>query len=841
LIITSVVAIPLTTHTAGALPGNAVDNPANVWAPYGPRVSRLVLNYYGDPSAELSDFVAGKLDLTDWTVPFGAYSSYDANPDITISPVQGEYSIFGIFFNGASSTWNAWGCNWSNSTGTTFDSQCGIEMRQAFAHLVNRGDFANSMAARPAVGIADPNPPTSVPAGSSLATQCSWDEGVMVKYATGCYNHWGGLQPGAYSITGSGSCNPTTPGSGPIQLYQNCNAGLGFPPPGSPDFCAAALHVITADIATGMTSNCILTGVNSGVFSQPLRLFIRRTNPRLTLGQQFVNQLNALFGGTAAVILPPRPCIGIGPCYNLFPEPGADWWDAYTYGYSLPGPFGGTSLFPLYDSQFSSSNGTPGTGTPCTGAIGGDTPENPSSACNPRLDALLAAQNSSPDVAAYSTNTLAAYDYFGRIVVDIPVYSPGMRIAALTCVGGLVNARGFGYNSYFDLLNAHQRTGCVASNPAYSFGGGDSTTLRYGQASDTTELNVFNAQTVWEYQTIGEIYDTLFQANPVSPNEIFCWMCNSYAVSVDSSGNTHFLVQLRQNLRWQDGVPVDARDVAFSLLSLRDLAPVAGGALQGLLLNVQVISNTTLDIVFQGRSILYPVDLETFIIPRHLWQCDLVSENDCAAGDALVNMMNPGAVVQYSNAGVNVPSGARVDPSFDPLANHALIGSGPFECKSLFPEDLGSIGTGCTKNADGTRGAQAIPIGGEAVLNVFDNTANSSDPFDQYMRSFNPSWGTGSGTAAESGQFQEFSYADQAKAGYVTLFDLASIAACFGASGPTTSCSASNYAYWQRTVFETTPGTISREAAIVASHYGDTYVSPYSWNSADLENIVSYP
>jgi hypothetical protein len=407
-------------------------------------------------------------------------------------------------------------------------------------------------------------------------------------------------------------------------------------------------------------------------------------------------------------------------------------------------------------------------------------------------------------------------------------------------VANLVNAKGFGYNAVIDLMNAKRDASYTPANGIYAFGGGDATTLRYGQASDTSQLNVFNAQTVWEFQTIGNVYDTLFSSNPDSPSAIFCWMCNSYQVTVDGSGNTHFLVQLRQNLRWHDGQAVDASDVAFSLLALRDLAPVAGGALQGLLLSTQVLSSTTLDIVFAGQSILYPVDLEVFVIPRHIWQCSGVA--DCANGAVLVANAG-GSQAQYTSAGagINVPSAARVSTSFDPVANGVLVGSGPFVCKSVFPSDLGTVGTGCIKNADGSRGGQAIPIGGTAFLQAFDNTGTSADPFNQYFRSFNPAWGTGSGTAAQSGQFQEFSYADQGKTASVTLTDLASVAACFGASGATASCTAGNYAYWQRNAFETTPGTISREAAIVASHYGDTYVSPLAWNTASLENIIAYP
>jgi len=50
--------------------------------------------------------------------------------------------------------------------------------------------------------------------------------------------------------------------------------------------------------------------------------------------------------------------------------------------------------------------------------------------------------------------------------------------------------------------------------------------------------------------------------------------------TVDAAGNAHFSIELKNNLYWQDGVKIDASDIAFSLLALRDYAPAIGGALQ---------------------------------------------------------------------------------------------------------------------------------------------------------------------------------------------------------------------------------------------------------------------
>src|SRR5438309_11179077 len=113
-------------------------------------------------------------------------------------------------------------------------------------------------------------------------------------------------------------------------------------------------------------------------------------------------------------------------------------------------------------------------------------------------------------------------------------------------------------------------------------------TLRWGQASGTDQLNIFTAQTNEEFSVLGEVYDKLFSSSPVQPGNVFCWICDSYFTTIDANGNEHFLVELRQNLRFQDGASMTAWDVKFSLLNLRDHPSAAGRNLFNLL-NIQVM------------------------------------------------------------------------------------------------------------------------------------------------------------------------------------------------------------------------------------------------------------
>ena len=859
IVLTTVLAIPLPTHPAGAIPGNDVLSPLNVWTPYGPNpnaVNKIQYQYYASETSEFQQFELGKIDLTDWELPPAKYASYDANPDFLLTPNQGQYGDYGTYFNGLSSRFTVspetgqgpfWGCNWNTGTpGTTslqtYVSACGINMRQAFSHLIDRPTFANNFGGLAALQC--DSPPAKSPTCVTVTQQCAWD-----------------------------ALSPTC-----IDAYRIAPNSSGFAAPGSPDFCAAADHMMAAGVATGKTAGtCVLTGVNAGVFAHPLRDMIRNNDPRrLAMGNGLMNAVNQLFGGQ--VVSPTYGNIrqiGFPIVFSDPPDGPLDDWDAYTFGYLLGSPYP-DHLYGLYNSVFASNY--------CGTGIASGEPNNPQFVCTTTIDSATLAAAQTADVPTFTSATLAAFDQLGKIAVDIPVFTPAIRIPALRSVDGLVNVKGVAYNSAQDILFAHQGSYSPV-NPIYTFGAGDPSTLRYGQASGTSELNVFNAQTVWEFQAIGEIYDTLFTANPVNPGAIYCNMCTFYQLSVDSALNTHFLVELRQNLRWQDGQRVTASDVAFTWLNFRDAPTTISGNLPGLLLSVNVLDSSTFDVVWLGQSISFPVYMENFIIPQHLWQdpaCTTITGGQivcpltdlpggpysaCPVGTPTiisgVTFCLPGSSAgSYGNVSVVDP--AKVSQNYDPLTDGTLIGSGPLACLSVFPSDLGKVGTGCGKNADQSRAGQALGIGATLLLQSYDfvHNAGVTDGNLQYMRSFDTTYGTGASSAAkESGQLQEFRWADSYSCGAATtcgaqdaqisIRDIGSAAVCFGAvlqpSTPSGTsipdCVETNLHIWTHYINVSGQSSTSTTYSIIRNHFDDTIVFPFLWNNgpSGLQNIVPPP
>ena len=778
-------------------PGSAVCVPPTPWAPYGPFVNKLQFKYYPGDFSEFNDFSNGQLDLPDGGavqtgIPPPLWSHYDNFADFVLSQGQPNFFYYGVQFNYGSSTWAAWGCDWQHG-----NSPCGVEIREAFAHLVDKQRFVTDGPLQgAAVAISDPSPPAKLqpngqPYASSLQEQCSWDTILAHGNCTSAFN----LAP--------------DPG--------------GFAQPGSPDFCAAVDHLIQATVyapALGLRrdpnaaldqfgNHCGIDPASPGLpnmVAHPMRDVIRTNppTPRAILGVDFTNAVNLLFAGNNLnhrcqdlLILGGNCGEKVVTCCDPLSFHPTDDWDWYTYAFLAQGPYP-DHLYDLYDSEFASNL--------CGGPLI-TSPSNYDFLCIPDLDTATSNAATTNDVNLFTQNTLQAFHVFGSHVGDVPIFTPLIRTVALRSMAGIVNAQGVGYPNFWSLLNGHKGD-YVPLDSRYQFGGGDPTTLRRGEAFPTDSLNVYDAYFSVDFDVLSEVYDTLFTANPVLPTQVFCWMCNSYTQTVDRSGNTHFLVELRQNLRWQDGGLVDAKDVKFSLLTQRDQSALLFYVLSALL-DVKVISTNLLDIVMQGQSVSFLPNLSLVpIVPRHIWELSV----DTTYGD--VGTVNP----------------SKLDPSYDPVTSGTLIGSGPFICESIFQEDLGRVGTGCAQNSDGTRGGQSLDPGATVILQSYDRTnePGTVDPFLQWFRTTNAAWGTGSGTATFSGQFQEFSWADKYDNATVTIQDLASVEACFG---KTSSAGCADYFYWLRPGFHPgTPGTISSEVVIVLSHLDDTWVYPFSWN-----------
>jgi len=181
------------------------------------------MTFYGDDTSELNAFETGQLDLMDAgqggsMPPVSGWAAYEANPDWLITPTQGAALYHGMYYNlddttdASGTVWHSWGCPFAHG-----NSACGIEIRQAFAHLIDRPRFVSDGPLQGGgVALADDvpankaDPFTSQTVASSLADQCSWDTLYLANALTA------GTKPSTEHVSARSTLHPTPVASQPL-------------------------------------------------------------------------------------------------------------------------------------------------------------------------------------------------------------------------------------------------------------------------------------------------------------------------------------------------------------------------------------------------------------------------------------------------------------------------------------------------------------------------------------------------------------------------------------------------------------------------------------------------
>jgi hypothetical protein len=264
---------------------------------------------------------------------------------------------------------------------------------------------------------------------------------------------------------------------------------------------------------------------------------------------------------------------------------------------------------------------------------------------------------------------------------------------------------------------------------------------------------------------------TTSHSSSFNPNEISC------KGTVCVTGTTTQVWHLRNDLYFHDGSQVTASDIAYTILSYRDmpsanLGPNVGNVASAVGLDCGTgLPCKTVLVKLQNQSPFYELNIGSLpIIPMHIW------------APVCGNPPNPAS--QCGN------------PTFDPMASGLYIGSGPWVCKNV---NTGAVGGSCTQNADGSLGTQFLSVGAKMLL-----SANPS-----YMRG---------PTNLQGSSLQKFSWADRTDDGVVNILDLADAAAHFGTTDP----------YWTNPTISTGLTVNIQDLATVAFYFGHGVTTPFS-------------
>ncbi len=807
-------------------------------------MNTMVDNIFTDQGAEYLNLQSSSpsIDLTDWqcagTPTSGTCGTLTSSSSFLVTDPLAQVGYYEIEFMLDNQYWNC-GFSFGNSA-------CGIQVRQGIAHMFDKNSYCiNSVVAGTCTPIDNPLPTTSI-GGLPSPNPCGYDTSFLQSGSNCIVGSPGGT---AYHLAPSGAG-----ADGFAWLYA----------PGSVDLNASARHFVNAGVATGFgkTTSFFIRNddeprrtlgeslsaqicyVFTGLYTQPCVPFLNTVEgpitafPGFTTTPTSVNQdwwmYTAAFSGptfvdglyfgynshfASASCLSPGTVscttqqIGGGFCSNA----SVGTASAANYEYACVPSFDSLS-YRMETAPCLTATGDPAVGQPNNG---------PGANCSgtSQLSAISAGVQAE---AAFGADALTIPNF--ELTTQYGYLNNGWVRADNSVVAGLPN--------YFTWLNAW--------NPAPVQSG----TIRQGFKETTRSVSPYIASTVWDFYIDGLVYDTLLAANPLSPGQLIDWMTysaiqQSNATVISSSGYTppahtlstyHFT--LRNDLFFQDGRPVTAYDVAFSYLSL-----IGTGAFQSasasIMTGITVLGPRSFDI---GVSSLGPFTLPDLtgltILSGRYWTC-ASSTNPCPTNASfywdsaiaqctrsppcsqlqwIINPTSPTNPIMtcaklIGGCGCTLPTSLlicttpimNVDPSkitatYDPIANHVLVGSGPWECA------VTGSGSGlCSSSV-----FQNPPAGGSYTLTRFGKgLAPGSSTTGTYFRS--------------SGNLALYDWTGESDTSAVQ--PVSAVSLCFNAPVLTGSCT-----HWQQGIGASSTGIVGiNQISTVELRYNLNWVAPFEW------------
>ncbi len=820
------------------------------WIPGGPSTDTLTYKVFTDQASEIAAIQSSPpaIDFTDWPLNPPSVSILMGDPQFQVTAPITDAGYFELQFHEAQ---NFWGCQFNFG-----NAACGVDIRQAFAHGLDKNIFISVELLGNAVPIDNPVPPPSI--DLNTPDPCAWDT-LHLQGGGGCQvNGSGGT---AYHLatatTGSGCTNS------PSFAYT--------PGCGTPDFCAAADHLIAAGLATGKNpATCVLTGITSAVTSNPIQIFaVSNDTPRLFAGNSYAQFICGLFTGafttgcgiggssTNIITVTPGPVTSFPGFATCLPGPTTcqtgiplNWW-VYTAGFGNILTFD-SSLYFIYDSRFVS--GFPGIVSPsgpCSiEAVPSFSASNYMWLCSPAYDVSIEQAEFSPCLTAPgdpatgqtrltvtfancpSTTQLsaasAAYkaqDIFGQNAFTIPGWTRLKQFAYLSgWQGGVLNkANGFTPpGNYFTMLNAW--------NPSPPVSG----TVRQGYSQGTGSVNPFIGASPWDIGVMGSVWDSPGTTNPDLPQVYLDWMTiktdqlpiGALSYTPPTGTVAAFRYTLRNDIFWHTGQKVTAWDLAFSYMAYKSSG--VGPGLQPMV-GIKVLSQTQVDIDVNAIGTFTKLFLSNPIIPGRDWVSSSVctasawdaaanNPNFAAANSALTNCIAKAGQVTASGVLTPNPSSSNVDspkiaPSYDPVAAGNLIGSGPRMC---------GIGSGIGGPSCSSTGKQSTNPGDSWTLTRFGfGTTPGGSLTSTYFRS--------------SGTLALWVWAHDTGVFPTDFLNFGSVNVCFGKPTGTPGCG-----IWQSGIGGS-PIVGLTQASIVLRFVGVNWVAPYDWRNSPPQNIALFP
>ncbi|MEW6621420.1 MAG: ABC transporter substrate-binding protein, partial [bacterium] len=145
-----------------------------------------------------------------------------------------------------------------------------------------------------------------------------------------------------------------------------------------------------------------------------------------------------------------------------------------------------------------------------------------------------------------------------------------------------------------------------------------SATLKIGMQDEPKQLNPFKASDVWSWNVLGFFYEGLYTHNPQT-FEIIPWLAEGEPVY--NHKNNTCVVHLKKGVKWEDGQPFTAEDVAFSANVLMEFKIPRYYSDWDFITKVEAVDNYTVKFwLKEPYAIFFTRTLMSLIVPKHIWQ-----------------------------------------------------------------------------------------------------------------------------------------------------------------------------------------------------------------------------
>lgn len=188
---------------------------------------------------------------------------------------------------------------------------------------------------------------------------------------------------------------------------------------------------------------------------------------------------------------------------------------------------------------------------------------------------------------------------------------------------GIVNIIGYGPDSYFGFMNMHPE--CSPKGDCQHM------TIRYAfKVRELKKLNPVYAEWLWDWNTLGLIYEGPIYRNPYFLLEWKPLMIKNYTVftwkdPADGQEKSGVRITLRSDIEWHDGVPLTIADIYYTWIEMpRKL--IANGFPPPWwyptvvhFKSFYIIDPCNVEILLDVKSVLALSYISTAVLPKHIW------------------------------------------------------------------------------------------------------------------------------------------------------------------------------------------------------------------------------